>query len=210
MDVHPPHEPIHSWRDFLLHLTIVTIGLFIALMLEAAVEWQHHRYLVHEARTNLRQEIEENRKNLRDDLTQIKDAQSRARSNLETLRTLQATHRIAVNSLNYQIAWSTLSQSAWLTARDTGALSFMNYAEVQRYADLYTEQEIADSMALRLLTGELHAVAPVFSGVAPEKLAPAEIQSMIDRTQDLYSELFGVGQVAQELSDTYTKALSGR
>jgi hypothetical protein len=210
MDVHPPHEPIHSWRDFFVHLITITIGLFIALMLEAAVEWQHHRYLVHEARTNLRQEIEENRKNLRDDLTQIKAAQTRARSNLDALRTLQSTHRMAASSLNYEISWSTLSQSAWLTARDTGALSFMNYADVQRYADLYTEQEIADNMAVRLLTGEIHAAAPVFSGVTPQKLAPAEIQTMIDRTQDLYAELFGLGQVAQELSDTYAKTLSGQ
>ena len=38
MDVHAPHEPINTWRDFALHLIIVTIGLLIALSLEALVE----------------------------------------------------------------------------------------------------------------------------------------------------------------------------
>lgn len=28
MDVHPPHEPVHTWRDALMHLGIVTVGLF--------------------------------------------------------------------------------------------------------------------------------------------------------------------------------------
>jgi hypothetical protein len=35
MDVSPQYQPIHSWRDFLLHLLTITIGLFIALTLEA-------------------------------------------------------------------------------------------------------------------------------------------------------------------------------
>lgn len=60
MDIHAPQEPVHSWRDFFTHLTIVTIGLFIALMLEAAVEAMHHRHLVHEARDNIRTELQLN------------------------------------------------------------------------------------------------------------------------------------------------------
>jgi hypothetical protein len=43
MDVHPPHLPIHTWKDFLLHLLTITIGLFIALTLEASIESIHHR-----------------------------------------------------------------------------------------------------------------------------------------------------------------------
>ena len=60
IDVHPPHEPMHGWRDFFLHLTTITIGLLIALSLEAAVEWQHHRHLAHEAEASLHSEIEHN------------------------------------------------------------------------------------------------------------------------------------------------------
>ena len=62
LDVHPPHEPVHGWRDFLLH--IITIGLLIALGLEGLVEWQHHRHLVHEAEVSLHNEIENNAKQM--------------------------------------------------------------------------------------------------------------------------------------------------
>jgi hypothetical protein len=60
LDIDAPHEPIRTWKDFFLHLTTITIGLLIALMLEASVEWIHHRHLVHEARTNIREELGEN------------------------------------------------------------------------------------------------------------------------------------------------------
>ena len=59
MDVHLPGS-IRTWKDFLLHLLTITIGLFIALTLEAAVESVHHRHLVREAHVNLRSEIEIN------------------------------------------------------------------------------------------------------------------------------------------------------
>ena len=60
MEIHPPSEPIHNWRDLLTHLGVITIGLFIALSLESLVEYMHHRHIVREARENIRLEIEEN------------------------------------------------------------------------------------------------------------------------------------------------------
>jgi len=53
MDVNPPQGPIHTWKDFLLHLLTITIGLFIALSLEAAVEALHHRHMVRDGRQDL-------------------------------------------------------------------------------------------------------------------------------------------------------------
>ena len=46
LDVHPPHEKVHGFKDFLLHILTITIGLLIALSLEGCVEWRHHRHLV--------------------------------------------------------------------------------------------------------------------------------------------------------------------
>lgn len=37
MEVHPPHKPIHSVKEFMVHLLAITIGLLIALGLEASV-----------------------------------------------------------------------------------------------------------------------------------------------------------------------------
>src|ERR1700753_4117543 len=92
MDVHAPHEPVHSWKDFLTHLTIVTIGLFIALMLEAGVEYLHHRHIVREARENIRIEIERNHKEAVENLTYIDTNMKHINENIKTLIRMQSTH----------------------------------------------------------------------------------------------------------------------
>ena len=60
LDVHPPHERMHGFRDFALHLFTIPVGLLIALSLEGCVEWQHHRHLLHDAETGLRGEVDKN------------------------------------------------------------------------------------------------------------------------------------------------------
>jgi hypothetical protein len=45
LDVHAPEHRIHGFRDFLVHLLTITVGLLIALSLEASVgamlEWRY-------------------------------------------------------------------------------------------------------------------------------------------------------------------------
>ena len=44
LDVHPPEHGIYGVRDFFLHLLTISVGLLIALGLEASVEAIHHRH----------------------------------------------------------------------------------------------------------------------------------------------------------------------
>src|SRR5881394_3806277 len=64
MEIHAPDKPILTIKETIVHLAIVTAGILIALSLEGAVEWRHHRALVREARTNIAAEIQDNRKEL--------------------------------------------------------------------------------------------------------------------------------------------------
>ena len=34
LDVHAPHESIHTWKSFFIHIATIVIGLFIAVGLE--------------------------------------------------------------------------------------------------------------------------------------------------------------------------------
>jgi hypothetical protein len=60
LEVHAPHEPIQSWRHFLIHMATITLGLLLALSLEQAIEWQHAAHRASEARENIRVEIADN------------------------------------------------------------------------------------------------------------------------------------------------------
>jgi hypothetical protein len=43
LDVHAPHDSIHTWKGFLIHIATITTGLLIAIGLEQLVEHLHHR-----------------------------------------------------------------------------------------------------------------------------------------------------------------------
>jgi hypothetical protein len=53
LDVHPPHHPAHSWRDFFIHIATIVVGLLIAVGLEQTVEALHHRHQRQEARNGI-------------------------------------------------------------------------------------------------------------------------------------------------------------
>ncbi len=53
MEVHELHERLHSWKDFWIDLGTITIGLLIALGLEAGVEQIHHVEQRHELEEEL-------------------------------------------------------------------------------------------------------------------------------------------------------------
>jgi hypothetical protein len=48
LDVHAPHESIHNWKGFFIHIAAIVCGLLLALALEKAVEYLHQRHLLSE------------------------------------------------------------------------------------------------------------------------------------------------------------------
>jgi len=43
-EVHAPHQTVHTWKDFLVHIAAIALGLLMAIGLENAVEYIHHRH----------------------------------------------------------------------------------------------------------------------------------------------------------------------
>ena len=43
LEAHAPHEPVHTWKSFFIHIATIVVGLLIAVGLEQAVEAIHHR-----------------------------------------------------------------------------------------------------------------------------------------------------------------------
>jgi len=61
LDVHPPHSPTHTWKDFFIHIATIVVGLIIAVGLEQTVERIHQHYELRETREALEHEREANR-----------------------------------------------------------------------------------------------------------------------------------------------------
>ena len=140
LDVHPPHKAIEGVGEFFLHLFTITVGLLIAVGIEAAVERHQHRELAAEARDTMTAEIRKNSSNVADALKDIEQEQQKLKDNLARVRKVQLNPSDPTSrDLHLDITFNTtgLEDTGWRTAQVTGALAFMPYAESERYTSIY-------------------------------------------------------------------------
>ncbi len=207
MDVHPPHAPIHSWRDFFVHLITITIGLVIALNLEALVDWSHHRHLVHEARATIRVEMTNNRKLLADDLTSIREDETRILANIQQIVALRAGSKIDRSALKFFVSWSSFPDSAWRTAESSGALNYMDYDTTQSLTEVYLQQRVVSERGLAVFDEQNRAAAPIFISGDPNLMSKEEIQLTLQRSADLLVDLKAVEELLKTLDDQLAEEL---
>ena len=202
MDVHPPHGAIHTWRDFFVHLTIITLGLLIALGLEGIVEWARHKHLVHTAEANLRLELRENRATLANNEKSVDAAEKELQQWLSVLAAYKANHRPS-QELKFNWEWNGLSSAAWDTARNTGAAALMNYEVVERYSDTYTQQSLVNNQAAAYLRDVYRSSAPLQGGRRLQDLGSAEVDTTIANLQQTMADL----KFLRDLSDSLSRDL---
>ncbi len=206
MDIEPPHHPIKSKRDFFIHLFTITCGLLIALSLEGLVEWGHHRAIVREARDNIRREIDDNKNATVEDIRSVDQDRARFAHNLEEERALRANPK-SHHAIQSNFSWSSTSDAAWRTARDTGALAYMPYAEVQRYADIYAQQDITNTQAVQLFRQQVESVAPMLMETDANP-SPQEFDRLLHDTATVMIDLQTLGQLLTQQRDQYSTVLN--
>jgi hypothetical protein len=133
MEIQPPEKPIHTVKDFLLQLMTIAIGILIALSLEGALEWSHHRTLVREAKENPRQEILANNE-----------------AALQFIGDLLAHRAKGHRALEFQSYIVAPADTSWNTAQAAGAVTYMSYQDVQKHAGVYGLQRKRDVFQDRL------------------------------------------------------------
>jgi len=210
MDVHPPHQPIHSWRDFFIHLITITIGLLIALSLEGLVEMVHHHNLVNEARADLRSELTANHSRVAGNLAEVRADENRIGANIKILRAIQAGSKlIGNNELTYDFRWNSFGNSAWKTAATSGALVYLDFENERHLADVYAVQDdIVSANAIRLQRDHSLAGAPM--GVQDDitKTSKDALQLCLQRSADLLMDLRAMEQLLQQLDQEYMQELA--
>ncbi len=207
MDVHPPHQRIRTWKDFLLHLLTITVGLFIALTLEAAVESRHHRSLVREAHENLRREIELNQKVYAKNVRDLRLNRSQLARDIDQLRELRNGKKLENPSLSWSWNWDSYGDAAWKTARESGAVAYMDSGWISTYSWVYTQQEYVNSMALATVHEETRASAPLQVAKDPSRLSPAEIETLLIKSAEIDLSFATLETWMKALDDMYADAL---
>jgi hypothetical protein len=210
MDVHPPHGPIRSWKDFTLHLLTITIGLLIALTLEAAVESLHHRHMVRDARANLRREIVENQRLYTQNLGSLQTQLLQLERNIEQLRELRGGKTPEHFDLQWDFNWNGFVESAWMSARDIGAIGYMQPEVIEEYSSLYRQQTFVNDAGVSIFFDQAKAAAPLLTAKNrkdPKELLPGDIQAMLLSAAELEGRVKTLQATMKTLEDDYAALL---
>ncbi|WP_254063859.1 hypothetical protein [Granulicella sp. S190] len=210
IDVHPPHEPVHGWRDFLLHLLTITIGLLIALSLEGCVEWQHHRHLVHEAETSLHTEIESNAKDMPDSIADLHKQQDILKRDVKLLKYIVKNQKAPDNSsMEITFHIRSFDDVSWKTAQSTSALSYMHYSQAEEYAGIYDTQNALYAAEQQAARDATISLAP-FLNTDDKSPDPTEGQAdtIRQKVEVLQGQLLLVDAFMSSLDREYKKFLA--
>ncbi len=139
LDVHPPHQAAHSWKDFLIHIATIVVGLLIAIGLEQTVEYFHHRHQLHQLHEDLHAET---LRNLHLALANVDDCESRrdiGRGVYQEVIVANRDHRAPVLNTNLgRSSYMKPASAVWTVAQQSGTLGLLPREEAQRYVRVYS------------------------------------------------------------------------
>jgi len=209
LDVHAPHESVHGWRDFLLHLVTITIGLFIALSLEGCIEWQHHRHLVHEAEASLHDEIKTNSESLKNTIADIHKQQEDLKHDVVVLKKFIKNPKSNDNDqmeINFGIRG--FKDVGWRTAQSTGAFAYMPYATAQEFADIYRIQDEINIAQHQAARDAIISLAPFTNMSKDDSPTSEQATVMKDHIEVLQGQLSLLGSWVNSLDEKYKTFLT--
>jgi hypothetical protein len=207
MEIHPAQHAPRTWQDFLLHLLTITIGLFIALTLEAGVESLHHRHLVREARENLRREIQINRKHYAENVDNLEKNRLQLARDIDALRDLRSGKPVEKSVLVWGWAWNGYIDASWKTARDTGAVSYMGFDLINAYAEVYSQQDYVNAQALAMFNDVPKSAAFLQIAKDPSALSSSDIQSMLISLAESNIKLATLQDIMKPRDEMYANAM---
>lgn len=208
MEIHPPEGPVHSLRDFIIHLIMIALGVLIALGAEGIVEYVHHRHVVAEARENLTAEMRENKRTLDENLPKLKKNEQQLVQTLADVRKLKADRKAKTQDINLNLNFFTLSDTSWRTAQATGALALMKYQQAQEWAGYYDVQTMLNRLVFSLEDTWLDMTAAFDPmGTDASQMDDRQLEDVQRRAQLSLGRLLAVENIGHALDDLYTKKL---
>jgi hypothetical protein len=144
LDVHAPHETVHTWRDFFIHIATICVGLLIAIALEQSVEALHHAHERQALVQEMRLEAERNVGLLRTDIDRNLD---RARWDIAVMNALQAAQpqegvvTVVLPSHKAFLPQIYPSRAVWSVARTNGKVALLSEHQAEIYDRLDNEAQ---------------------------------------------------------------------
>jgi hypothetical protein len=208
-DVPPAPKPAPKYAvvDYVFSFVTITAGVLIALLINGLVQWNDNRSLVAEARATITREIADNKEELDSTIAGMQGDMKKFDSAIQFATEILAAKKTSVHELYLNVNLADLSATGWRTAERTGALSHMNYDEVQRYSKLYDFQELLVEQQ-RGLVGRLGETIAILNGnFDPDNPNRRDLELFRERAMALRAHLTVHEQMAKRLAENYAEAL---
>src|SRR5579859_2536736 len=149
LDVHAPHETVHTWKDFMVHIAAIIIGLLIAVGLEQTVEFFHHRHQRLQLEEQIREVLSENTELVAADTTKL----ARVRAYLVDLQSAvvarqhgQAAALPAVDDPRWAGTLGLPGLAPYEAAKDNGTIALLSSERIRLYNRLAFQREMLKSL----------------------------------------------------------------
>ncbi|HEY5056744.1 MAG TPA: hypothetical protein VII58_11330 [Acidobacteriaceae bacterium] len=206
IEIHAPHESVHSWKDVFIHIAIIVVGLLIAVGLDNTVEFIHHRYQIAETRKALRIERRININHFAMETEEFHRFVPKLQTGLAIFQYLKAHPHAPPDQWPGKLSGyhllSRYTDAAWKTAQQNNVLALMPDREVQQDDQLYRQLTgLSDIMAAK---EEAHyeIIKIGIEAPNPSQMSPKQI----DREILSYSNelaLYGRGAVYQRVLSSH-------
>jgi len=194
IEIHPPHEDVHTWRQFFIHIAAITIGLLMAIGLEQTVVYFHHRHQLEEARRELADELESNRRVVGINLEATRKVMADLDADMALLRAAQTSPASQSpepigSKLVYGLGnfyWP--KDATWQAVKQNGSLGLMAHDELHYYVYIY--EDIAIIMEQLSEFGARMEVAGAIARRSPDgNLRPRDIDELVTATSEVQAKL---------------------
>jgi len=207
IDVHPAPHAAHSWREFLIHIATIAIGLLLAIALEQTVEHFHRLHQRHRLEEALHSESLLNRRIVAYNRESVDAVRGNIRTNMTSL------DRDGKNFVPLPPMHDTFLpfiDTAWVVARSTGGLSLLP----DQLAESYWKVEVlaeASANALQSLADARKKVnSLVHLHASPTELTADERAALLRAYSEEDQELGNLNYIVLSYGYMNEAVLAGR
>lgn len=187
-DVHAPHQNVHTWKGFLVHIAAIAIGLLLALALEKLAEYVHERRQLAEARRQLAMEVADNRRTLAFNVIEASRIQQELAGDLKVTQAVRMHAPVGNAKLDYSVAFYATRDGPWQAVRQNGSLDVMPYEELQTLA--WFHGILASVMeSMHAFETTLQIGAAIAASAPPEKLSEHDLDELASKTMEAQGRL---------------------
>jgi hypothetical protein len=184
LEPHAPHESVHTFKDALIHIAIIVVGLLIAVGLDETAELIHHHHQVAETREALNQELGYNIKLFQQTTKDTRWETAEYQNDMLVFEYLQQHPGTPQQNLPGILIWNhgdnRYRYAAWETAQQSGITALMPQDEVAHAATMYHDLHHAEDMAEEEYSAGHQAEAYIYQDYDPSRLTPAEVTREIE------------------------------